>query len=80
MHKFKFALNFISSYGLVTKLYAEQMVLQHLITPKIENIYIRHEEPHLMHYINNARHIWSIEAKQLMKECVPLTYENLFQN
>lgn len=80
MHKFKFALNFISSYGLVTKLYAEQMVAQKLITPEIEKIYIEQKDTHLMYYINDAGHIWSIEAKQLMRDHRPLAYKHFFQN
>lgn len=79
MHKFKFALDFISYYGLVTKLYAEQMVAQKLITPKIEKIYIRHEDTHLMYYINDAGHIWSQEARLLMLDYRPLAYSHFFQ-
>lgn len=78
MHKYQFALNFIAHYGLITKLYAEQMVAQKLITPEIEKIYINHETPHLMYYINNAGHNWSIEAKQLMQDLRPRAYAHFF--
>ncbi len=80
MHKYQFALTFINNYGHVTKAYAEEMVAKRLITPQIEEIYIRQEyNRNLIYYINDAGHKWSPQAKKLIKKHHPQTYIHFFQ-
>lgn len=80
MHKYQFALTFINNYGHVTKAYAEEMVAKRLITPEIEEIYIRQEyNTNLIYYINDAGHKWSPQAKKLIKKLRPIAYKSFFK-
>lgn len=81
MHKYQFALSFINNYGHVTKAYAEEMVAKKLITPQIEEIYIRQKYNHrnLIYYINDAGHKWSPQAKKLIKKLHPIAYKSFFK-
>lgn len=80
MHKYGFALSFINSYGHVTKAYAEEMVAKRLITPQIEEIYIRQKyNRNLIYYINDAGHKWSPQAKKLIKKLHPIAYKSFFK-
>lgn len=79
MHKYRFALDFINDYGNFSEFYAREMVAKKLITPEIEEVYIRNKYTNLMYDINRAGHKWSPTAKKLMKKLLPRTYQHFFK-
>ncbi|MCM1322606.1 MAG: hypothetical protein NC218_00275 [Acetobacter sp.] len=79
MHKYQFSLYYLNTYGNVSDVYAKEMVTKKLITPEIEEVYIRYAYKNLMYDINDAGHKWSPKAKKLIKKLHPRTYQHFFQ-
>lgn len=83
VHRNVEALNEVNHYGNLSRAYCEALVNRYednLSESKfplaIEKAIIDLSETHLIHYLTNAGHTWSQEARALMREKHPTAYEH----